>query len=60
MKMETAVPSAVLIPIYQKHSLTFHRSVILIWCAFGSFLSGVFEVSMGYDTASLDNQYPTF
>jgi len=60
MKMETAVTSALLVPIYQKHSLTFHRSVILIWCAFEDFLSSVFEVSMGYDTASLDNQFPTF
>jgi hypothetical protein len=60
MKMETAVTSAVLVPIYQKHSLIFHRSVILIWCAFGDFLSSVFEVSMGYDTESLDNEFPTF
>jgi hypothetical protein len=60
MKMETAVTSAILVPIYQKHSLAFLRSVILIWCAFGGFLSDVVEVSIGYDIASLDNQFPTF
>jgi len=60
MKMETAVTPALLAPIYQKYSLTFHRSVISIWCAFGVFPSGVVEVSMGYDTASLDNQFPIF
>jgi len=60
MKMETAVTSAELVPIYQKYSLTFHRSVISVWCAFGGFPSGVVEVSMGYDTTSLDNQFPTF
>jgi hypothetical protein len=58
--METAVISAMLVPIYQKHSLTFYRSVILIWCAFGGFLSGVVEVPMGYAIASMDNHFPTF